>query len=357
VIVATAPCDVGAVYDYRTLFPARALAAQGEIQHIEAEEPVLNYAVRRHGEDEPVGIVNLPDCDVFVLTRVLAGPIARAIPLIRREGIAVVVDIDDDFRHTPPGMGGREKIQPSINPEYNWRHLAEACAAADMVTCSTPALTPYAPHGRVQILRNCVPTHYLEITGTRDGKTVGWSGSNLMHPGDLRVTRGGVAKAVSEFSADFMVVGERQGVREALGLEHEPFATGPVSHQTYIRKLAELDAGIAPLSDNRYTRAKSALKLLQYSALGIPWVASPSPEQERLYEEMASEGSLEPAGALAAPRSREWHREVLKALRMAQNAPERIYGAMQFVASRYTVEKNAWRWAEAWEAALEYRRR
>lgn len=354
--VAVAPCDVHSVYEYRTLFPARALAQAGDIELVEAEEPTVNQAIRRHGPDEAVGIVNLPECDVFVLTRVLAGPIADSIEFIRREGIAVVVDVDDDFRHTPPGMGGWEKIQPSRNPSYNWRHLVEACARADLVTCSTPPLTAYAPHGRVQVLRNCVPTRYLDITAQRDGKTVGWSGSNSMHPGDLRTTRGGVAKALREAEADFMVVGERQGVKEALGLERDVFATGLVSHPTYVRKLAELDVGIAPLADNRYTRAKSALKLLQYSALGVPWVASPAPEYERLYEEMLSEGSQEPAGALAGPRAREWCREVLKALRMAEEAPHRLYGAMQFVAAHHTIERNAWKWAEAWAKAIEYRR-
>jgi hypothetical protein len=173
-----------------------------------------------------------------------------------------------------------------------------------------------------------------------------------MHPGDLRVTRGGVAKALLEAEADFMVVGERHGVKEALELDREPYATGLVSHPMYVRKLAELDVGIAPLSDNAYTRAKSALKILQYSALGTGWVASPSPEHVRLHAEMAAYASQEPPGALAASRSREWRREVLRALRRAENASEGIEELRAFVADHYLIERNAWRWAEAWERAM-----
>jgi glycosyltransferase involved in cell wall biosynthesis len=40
-------------------------------------------------------------------------------------------------------------------------------------------------------------------------------------------------------------------------------------------KLAECDIGLAPLPDNRFTRGKCSFKVLEYSAAGLPVVASP----------------------------------------------------------------------------------
>jgi glycosyltransferase involved in cell wall biosynthesis len=286
---------------------------------------------------------------------VLAGAIADLIPLIQREGIKVVVDIDDHFRHTPPRMGGRLRIQPELNPHYNWRHMVTACAHADLVTCSTPALRAYAPHGRVRLIRNRVPERFLQIMAPRDGQTVGWSGDVSQHPGDLEVTRGGVGQALAEADADFMVVGTRLGVRDALELPAEPYATGHVSHEDYIRKLAELDVGIAPLADNSYTRAKSSIRLLQYMALGIPWIASPSPEHELLHDECAMRHS--PAsGAIARSRRRDWCREVSKALRRPESERQAISEqSRQLVADHYTIEANADEWLNAWASVVEGR--
>lgn len=354
--IAAPPADPAAVFNYRTRWPAMNLADQGEIDLVLAEEPQVRMAVRRHGPDEPVGITNLPDVDVIVLTRILAGSLVTAIPLIQREGIAVVVDIDDEFRHLPLRMLNREKIQPAANPHYNWRHAAKACAAADLVTCSTSALCAWAPHGRVQVVRNCVPARYCNVDTRRDGRTVGWSGAASSRPGDLESTRGGVAQALERMNGEFMVVGERAGVRRALGLTHEPHCTGLVEHERYPYKIAEFDLGIAPLVDNAFNRAKSALKPIQYMATGVPWVGSPSYEYQRLYEHMAA-SDCAAVGALAKPRSRDWCREVLRALTRSEDERQALSRrARDYVLTHHTIERNCWKWAESWERAVHHRR-
>jgi glycosyltransferase involved in cell wall biosynthesis len=63
----------------------------------------------------------------------------------------------------------------------------------------------------------------------------------------------------------------------ALGMEGVPLecATHPWSPESERRDLASFDVGLLPLVDDAQTRGKFPLKLLQYSATGLPTVASP----------------------------------------------------------------------------------
>jgi glycosyltransferase involved in cell wall biosynthesis len=45
--------------------------------------------------------------------------------------------------------------------------------------------------------------------------------------------------------------------------------------ETEVKELHEFDIGIMPLPDDEWTRGKGGYKLLQYMAVGIPFVASP----------------------------------------------------------------------------------
>lgn len=334
----------------------------GEIELVEFEEDFrLRATNREHGPQQVVGVKNLPDVDVMVFTRILARNLAQIIPIIQSAGIAVVVDIDDDFRHTPPLMAGREKIQPTNTEPYNWQWTAEACAAADLVTCSTPALTRYGSEGSAVVVRNCVPHRYLTIQAERDGKTVGWGGTVASHPGDLDVTHGGVARAIEKTGGNFMVVGDKRDVRARLNLQSEPVETGLIEHERYAFKIAEFDVGIAPLADNAYNRAKSYLKPLEYMALGVPCVVSPRPEYKLLYNslmEWMGESDCAAPIAIAASRGREWSRDVYDALRRAEDGsqgPIQEVGR-QYVAEHHTIEGQGWRWAECWQRAVSRRK-
>lgn len=353
--VAIPPCDQQTVYNVRTRWVAEYLSRIGEIELVHTEEELsVRFANRQHGTPEPVGIRNLPDADVIVFTRLLAGRIVDAIPMMQRAGLKVVVDIDDDFRHISPYLAKRDSIDPVKSKLYNWRHFARACTLADMVTCSTDALKRYATHGRVAVLRNCVPERYLAISAKRTGKTVGWGGAAATHPGDLDVTHGGIGQVVREMGADFMVVGPPDDVQRLLSLPERPWATGMVEHYIYPMKVAEFDVGLAPLHDSAFNRSKSHLKPLEYLALGVPCVASTTPEYLRFAQECeATVGSPLPM-TTAGPRSREWRRQVRAALSHSQDdRVQRIAAGREFVRQRYTVEGQAWRWAETWARALE----
>jgi glycosyltransferase involved in cell wall biosynthesis len=67
------------------------------------------------------------------------------------------------------------------------------------------------------------------------------------------------------------LIGAGTTLQEAL-----PFAeVVPWSEAGEARLLAECDIGLMPIADNRFTRGKCGLKIIQYMASGLPVVASP----------------------------------------------------------------------------------
>jgi hypothetical protein len=344
----------------RTAWPAEALTRAGELEIVELP-PILDITETRghNGRPEVTKIGNLPDVDLMVFTRVLSERLVSVIRYVRKQGIPVICDIDDDFRNMPSNSPAVAAINPRLNPRYSWRHFVNAAKEADWVTVSTPALLRYRPEA-CSLIRNLVPEFYLSIPRPRGGTPiVGWSGTVQSHPGDLDVTQGGVARAVQEMAAKFVVIGEAEGVAQILNLREEPLCTGRLGHPTYAQHLAHFDVGIVPLALNQYTNAKSALTPLSMAALGVWWVGSASPEYLRLYAQLEMvvrtvSGHLRPPAGIAGPRGREWRREVLRGLRTPDNEREEaIAHIKEYIKAEQTVEAKAHERLEVWSAVAQ----
>lgn len=345
---------VAATIRNRLIWPATALADQGHDVEVDYDHTYRAiWQPRAIGPDQIIGLADPVDADVVVLQRPLQRHRVELIDALQAQGIAVVVEIDDDFhaihRLNPAWRGSN----PLSDPDHNRDWLKRACDRADLVTVSTPALAArYGAHGRVRVLPNCIPERYLSIeAGTYtdvhlgakpEGVTVGWSGSVATHPRDLQETGGGVARAVAETGARFEVVGTGKGVKRALGLDVEPTATGWLPLEAYPEALARFDVGIVPLLASEFNEAKSWLKGLEYAAVGVPFVASPTGE----YRELERRGA-----GITVETAADWRHHVGG---LASSDYWRSIAAEQGreVARTLTVEANAWRWAEAWADAL-----
>lgn len=222
------------------------------------------------------------------------------------------------------------------------------------MTVSTPALTRYAPHGRVSVLRNRVPQKYFDVPGVeKDDKTprVGWTGTLQTHPHDLQVTNGMAWRAVEETGAYFSVIGDGEGVRRALRIpdDADVGATGWVDLDHYVAYVKLLlDVGIVPLEDSRFNDAKSYIKGLEMAALGVPFVASPTNE----YRYLAMHG----IGVIAA-RPRDWYNRVKKLITDTDFREETAANAQETVRKQFTYEDAAEEWTKAWLSALRHRRK
>ena len=267
--------------------------------------------------------------------------------MIRSKGVAVVVDMDDDLTKIDPNNPAFYAMRSdSGDLRHNWRNAHQACLDATLVTVSTPALLPvYAPHGRGVVLDNCVPASYLQVPHT-DSATMGWPGSTHSHPFDVQEVGPAVARLLRE-GHTYRGVGPPDGLRQALGLEADPEVTGSVELNQWPTALAQLGIGLAPLADTAFNQAKSRLKIVELSSVGVPWVASPRAEYIRFQQRTG-------VGLLAA-RPKDWFRQLKRlitdpVLRADQSAAGRAAMAGE------TIEGNAWRWLDAWTSALRAQR-
>lgn len=347
------PADEGGCGHYRLIWPGEALRAQGHDVTVATDWSYQAVWLETIQGPRIIGLAEEVDADVVVVQRPLHRNRVELIDVLQAAGVTVVVEIDDDFSAIHPRNPAWKGANPLSDPDAGREWLARACERADLVTCTTPALAQrYGAHGRVVILDNYVPERYCctepstyteAHLGPRDGRvTVGWTGSVHTHPNDLEQTRGMVAAAVTDTGACLGVVGTGVGVAKALGYGGDVLATGWLPIEAYPEAIRRFDVGIAPLKPSPFNEAKSHLKGLEFAALGVPFVATPTGPYRRL----AQLG----IGVLA-DHPQDWRVAVEILIRDEARRADLAAQYRADVAARWTVEGNAWRWLEAWEQA------
>lgn len=336
--VVVCPSDQTGCGKYRLIWPAEALQAQGANVTIQKRPRILVNQAKKPAE---ILDVLVQDTDVIVFQRPASYQISQMIPLLHKKGIKVVIDMDDDLSTIHPINPSYSYYRPDTNPTRNWELAQKACDMADMVTVTTPALAEkYGKHGRVAILPNCIPDRYLKIEHVENETvTVGWPGFVLTHPEDLQTTHGAINEALAKQNARFMAIGD-PNIFNKLGIRNRPphVFHKSVEMDEYPETVTKLDIGIVPLADTPFNHAKSWLKALEYAALGVAPVVSPTPDNMR----MVSSGA-----AYVARSPKEW-RDTVRSL--VNNQEERVALATKArnFASIWTIEANAWRWWAAW---------
>lgn len=342
------PADIHGCGCYRLIWPARALRRAGhDITIVMPQNRAAMFRGVMRG-DIMVDVQLPADADVVVFQRVTNRHVTQAVEVLRRKNIAVVIDMDDDLTCIHPANPAFTMLHPrGPNAEHSWRNTTQSCAAATLVTVSTPALLEvYAPHGRGQVLYNMVPRRMLELDHV-DSDVIGWGGSVHSHPTDLQVMGPAIAQLLQS-GGRFRVAGNITGIHQALGVSSkvEIEATGAVDIEAWPLALATLGIGVAPLADSKFNRSKSWLKMAEYAALGIPTVASPRVEYTRLHK--LGVGWL-------ANHPNEW-RTKLRQLTQSAELRRELGEKSRSVMRDYTIEENAWRWWETWSRALTIQR-
>lgn len=322
------PADEGGCGHYRLIWPAQHLAT-------------LGHDVARATPNVE------PGTDVMIIQRPLRQTWAEdVIPTLQAHGIAVVVEIDDDFHAIDPENAAWRHCNPRFSPDSNYQHLGRAAALADLVTVTTPALADrYGSHGRVQVIPNYIPEWYLDVQPTRHGaQRLGWTGTPQTHPGDLEQARAGVREALEPaLGWEFRAIGSDKTLT-TLGIPGDVIPWQPTM-AAYARAYAELSAAIIPLKPCAFNEAKSWLKGLEAAALGVPFVASSTGPYRAL------------SAGLIADRPRDWTRALTRLLEDPAFRDE-VTSIGKATAAELTIEGNSWRWIEAWATArATYKRR
>jgi hypothetical protein len=257
----------------------------------QADDPSAFYRLlepaRVIGTEVVERLPHVGSADTVILNRPLDPGIAEQVRLWREEGRTVIVDMDDDFDAVVP--------EHRIHGLYTTEHLHAACKAASVVTCSTPALVERYGYGHGVLLRNKIPESYLSVTrrsrvpeNNVSGTWVGWYGSLGSHPNDPMVVGAAVGAALrTDPDAEFVFAGPPKDGPRLAELFDVPQVRelGYFSMSGLIQIISEFDIGIVPLESSPFNDAKSWLKGLEFAAVGVPVVASPTPEYVRMAEQ------------------------------------------------------------------------
>lgn len=272
----------------------------------------------------------------------------------RSRGIATIYEIDDDIWGCPPVFEAYGK--KCLKPEESETIMREC----DAITVTTPELADvvqkHIPGKPVYVVPNAIDLEMWDAayaerqTKASNGTvTIGWMASQS-HLMDVPLVGEVLRDLMVEFPNLRLHFIGWIGMQDFMGGMMEPFKDRIVCGDWVpVSQLAEtmkgFDIGILPLMDHPWNQSKSELKYLQYSALGIPSVASPLPCYTRTIDQ--GTGLVAENNAPAA-----WYKH-LKTLIMDEGLRHSIGArARQLVYLKHNIKDQVRVWMDGYERIL-----
>lgn len=232
--------------------------------------------------------------DVIIIQRVMVDVTFQNIDYWRKRGKAIVVDFDDAYNliredNAAYKFWGEGKVDITLKDGVKYeermeRHPMEHFKLGlpkitGIVTPSRLLSSDWDRYTRGFFLPNYLDyrQRYTQVQKRQNPQPViAWGGS-LSHVPSF--TDSGVIAALRSVTQNrdtkFMLVGDRR-IEEHLGIAPDKYIFHPyVKADAWPYILARYDIGLAPLFD-KYDCRRSALKVQEYIAMGIPFVATKS---------------------------------------------------------------------------------
>lgn len=213
-------------------------------------------------------------CDL-VVCQYLSTPHGVSLVEAMREFRPVYCEIDDYVSGVPSYSHAYNDNRPGDRQEI-W--ATKQMMSADGVICSTQYLADQYRryNSNITVIPNCIDfDHWDKLKSEpHDGITIGWIGGST-HTGDLKIVKNILYKILDKYpnvTVKIVIPGPLDWpAHPRMHILHEWQTI-----DAYPKRFKEhgFDIGIAPLRDNSFNRAKSNLRYLEYSACGIPTVAS-----------------------------------------------------------------------------------
>lgn len=319
---------------YRALWPAIAMSRKGHRVEIAEQD-----------ESGRLEHSNLLACDVVHIYRTADLPVLQAADALRDRGIAITFDNDDDVRLAPRESPNYKQVG-GVNGQRLFRSEVAMMGRSDVVTTTTEALAARireAHDGLVAVVPNFLGAEQLVRPAPRDPGvvTIGWV-AGREHVADARRLKIEVTlRDVLDREPAVRVV--TFGVR--LGLPSDRYSYVPfVPMPELAARTSVFDIGIAPLADIPMSYVRSDVKVKEYAAAGVPWLASARGPYGRLG---ASNGGL-------LVDDEDWSDALLELVRAPKRRAE-LQSAGRKWARSQQVERNLELWISAWRHAIERR--
>jgi glycosyltransferase involved in cell wall biosynthesis len=206
----------------------------------------------------------------------------------------VVVDIDDFYEGLQPTNLAHKMTDPEQHPENNRQHYWDIIDNADALITSTQFLydfyTKEKGYKNVFMVRNAIDIDRWQRRNdhSRWLPTFGWVGALPWRSNDLEQMRPFFGKFLEDNRLGFHHSGHIKELNiDARHLMNIPptvkFTNEPRRILSeYPQMFRKIDVGLVPLNNIPFNHAKSTIKGLEYTAAGVPFIASWSPEYEYL---------------------------------------------------------------------------
>lgn len=228
------------------------------------------------------GDKDFQEVDVIYVQRLMHEGLAGHIQQAHAAGQVVLNDLDDWYWGLSPSNQAFTSSHPKTNPTENINYYRQVLNASKLVTVSTQYLAD-----RISAFVRCpieITPNYVDVNKfspveqrDTDQPVVGWVGSTGHRSGDLEILKGIIGPMVSRHEISFLHGGHHDSfphISTALSMAEEQVKTIPGTDPHNYPSLLAMEIGVAPLRDTPFNHAKSDIKLLEYSAAGIPWVGS-----------------------------------------------------------------------------------
>jgi GT2 family glycosyltransferase/glycosyltransferase involved in cell wall biosynthesis len=296
--------------------------------------------------------------DIIATQRYAVPDVAAAASLAahcRRTGAILAYDLDDDLLHIPRDHPDAPALRPKA------KVVQRLLRDAGTVFVSTPALaSSLAPLRRdAVVVANGLDERLW--ADAPDGGRPGWLArggpvrllcmGTSTHGSDFSLIEPALARLKDSFgsrvSVDMLGVTTRGDLPDWIDRPAMP----PNATATYpgfidwIIQQPGWDIGLTPLADNPFNRCKSAIKTLDYAALGLAVVAS---------DVAAYRGSLAdgPGGMLAANEPDAWYAALSRLVRDGELRRGLARGAVEAFTARGTLARQAQARRAAWLAVV-----
>jgi glycosyltransferase involved in cell wall biosynthesis len=297
----------------------------------------LGHAVRLDFDAKAAVEGALHDADVVHIHRYHDHDMRQAAQALRDAGVALVWDNDDDLVDSPARVTG------ALRSQQLRTQMAAAMQLAHVVTTTSEVLAAqYRAWGaeEVHVVENYIPDDYVADAQPHDGTvTIGWTAAREhaydLKQLDLRTT---LERLLGEHPQLRVVgVGLDLGL-DAPGYRHQQV----VQYEELGREVAAFDIGIAPIVDIPFNRARSNVKVKEYAAAGVPWLASP-------IGPYAGMGEREGGRLVADDR---WHEELTR-LVTGKRARRQLAKRGSKWGERQRVRRNLGRWEAVMQRAVD----
>jgi glycosyltransferase involved in cell wall biosynthesis len=216
------------------------------------------------------------DHDAVYFCRLWEEPFQRLAQELRAAGVAVVWDSDDDLTAIPKGSPGYLR-SGGFKGQRILADMRSMMRLANLLTTPTEVLADRfrgIAGTEVRVIENYLAPPFIAPPKPKRNQTVvvvGWVAGNE-HQVDverlgLRAVIGALLDRHQQIR--FMTIGL------GLGLSSDRYSRVQGVHLSELtRHIAHFDIGIAPIADIPFNRARSNIKVKEYAAAGVPWLAS-----------------------------------------------------------------------------------